>query len=563
LSLHDTWQSGDNWQLIAPDTTQGRGGTTYGEKGSQWWVNPYNPNTPGNGVYSVSNGILQLGLLPTPSAEQAYINQQAGTDLPYVGALLNTSQTDYQQYGYYDIAAAIDRVPGFDFHADTENVQLTGQWPPEVDLDIYTDASDVQHVKFSVATDAGRLTYTSSASGFDATSYHDYSWNWQSDYITFYIDGQQVWQTPNPGGVYTTEKQFLYIGTYANYPDGVDPNTSSLPAYADLDYVRVYQNKPGSPTPSPTPTPSSNEITTTSSGTLTDAAGNQWTLPSAGVVDENGTPVPGGDGTSAFAIVGNSLYGQDASTKSWYTYSTATQSWTASAAPVLTSTGTPTPPPTPAPTPTATASANNTVVMLGSTAAITDAGNNKWTITAGGQVAVNGQTDTTTGRVTELAYVNGEVWQENISALWWCKTGPTASWAPAAGTATSPLAASASLMMFIGGSGHTVGNTGGNDKITDTGGGNTYVLPAVGKGYDTFTSNILTVGDALDLKTSLAATNWNGSASTLANYLAVTDSTTAATLSISATSGGSATAIATIDGATTATLSSLLAHSTT
>jgi hypothetical protein len=43
----------------------------------------------------------------------------------------------------------------------------------------------------------------------------------------------------------------------------------------------------------------------------------------------------------------------------------------------------------------------------------------------------------------------------------------------------------------------------------------------------------------------------------------VTDSTTAATLSISATSGGSGVAIATIDGATTATLSSLLAHSIT
>ena len=90
-----------------------------------------------------------------------------------------------------------------------------------------------------------------------------------------------------------------------------------------------------------------------------------------------------------------------------------------------------------------------------------------------------------------------------------------------------------------------------------------YVIPAAGNGVEAFTSNILAMGDTLNLTTALAATNWNGSASTLSNYLKVTDSAHAATLSISAISGGSGVVIATIDGATTATLSSLLAHSIT
>ena len=67
----------------------------------------------------------------------------------------------------------------------------------------------------------------------------------------------------------------------------------------------------------------------------------------------------------------------------------------------------------------------------------------------------------------------------------------------------------------------------------------------------------------MNLTTALAATNWNGSASTLSNYLKVTDSAQGATPSISATSGGSGVVIATIDGATTASLASLLAHSIT
>ncbi len=96
-----------------------------------------------------------------------------------------------------------------------------------------------------------------------------------------------------------------------------------------------------------------------------------------------------------------------------------------------------------------------------------------------------------------------------------------------------------------------------------SGSGHSYVLPVAGSGAEIFTTNILTRGDTLDLRTALAATNWNGSASTLTNYLTVADLAQGATLSISATSGGSGVAIATIDGTATATLSSLLAHSIT
>jgi hypothetical protein len=57
----------------------------------------------------------------------------------------------------------------------------------------------------------------------------------------------------------------------------------------------------------------------------------------------------------------------------------------------------------------------------------TDASGNQWTITSGGQVAVNGSVDGVTSSVTELAYVNGTVWQETSYGLWWGKTSPTAS----------------------------------------------------------------------------------------------------------------------------------------
>jgi hypothetical protein len=125
------------------------------------------------------------------------------------------------------------------------------------------------------------------------------------------------------------------------------------------------------------------------------------------------------------------------------------------------------------------------------------------------------------------------------------------------------VATAGSHLLFLSGSGNIVSLSGGTDTVTDTGGGNTYLVPAAGKGMVSFTSNILNIGDTLDLKPALAATNWNGAAATLSAYLTVADSASGATLSIAATSGGPGVAIASIGGATTATLTSLLAHSIT
>jgi len=86
------------------------------------------------------------------------------------------------------------------------------------------------------------------------------------------------------------------------------------------------------------------------------------------------------------------------------------------------------------------ASANNTVIQPGQT--LTDASNNVWGIAPDGLVTVNGQEDPTTAGVVEMAYVNGQVWQENNDALWWEKSSPTDIWAPGPGTPNSPLNAS-------------------------------------------------------------------------------------------------------------------------
>ena len=333
-------------------------------------------------------------------------------------------------------------------------------------------------------------------------------------------------------------------------------------------------------TPPPTPTASKNDtVVTGTSAAIVDASGNKWTITGGGQVAINGAADTTTGNVIELAYVNGTIWQQNTS-KLWWGETTPNAAWSPQAG-TATSPLPATPPPTPTPPPT---SANDTMVLAGASTAIVDASGNKWTITGSGQVAVNGTADTTTANVTELAYVNKQVWQENASQLWWGKASPSAAWAPDPGTATSPLPAPISLtaasatvsasqvsvvatagahMLFLNGSGDVVSLSGGAETVTDSGAANTYILPAAGHGSVSFTSNILTTADVLDLKPALAATTWNGAAATLANYLTVSDQASGATLSIAATSGGAGVAIASIAGASSANLSSLLAHAIT
>ena len=251
LSLHRIWQPGDKWSLIAPDTPLGRGGPNNNEGGDQWWTNPYNTNTLISGLYGLApGGGLQLGLLPTPSADQGYVNAQAGASMPFVGALMNTFNSNYQKYGLWDITAAVPATPGASFEADIENAQITGKWPPAIWLRISTDSTGTETVLYQVATLSGVQSWTtSSKAGFDATQSHTYGWDWERDTITFFIDAKQVWQVATPqDGSYTTNPMFLYLFTGANYRDNGDPAAASLPFHTTITNVSIY---PSLATPTP------------------------------------------------------------------------------------------------------------------------------------------------------------------------------------------------------------------------------------------------------------------------------------------------------------------------
>ena len=240
LSLHYRPDGHDIWGLIAPSTPKGRGGPKSFEGNTRmWWTNPFNPKTPVQGLYSVSNGQLHLGLRSTPPAYQLWIDSSAGIHTPFVATLLYSVQK--QLYGYFEIRASVDKVPGLAFQACLETGDVA--FPFEIDIVLFTNSDKSQHVKFNIATRNGWPSTV--VSDIDITQMHTYAIEWTQTTITWYIDGTRAWSRPSPGGNYDVYPALWYLLTGAAYGGSdTDPNPAELPAYAHVDWVRNWPSNP-------------------------------------------------------------------------------------------------------------------------------------------------------------------------------------------------------------------------------------------------------------------------------------------------------------------------------
>ena len=113
------------------------------------------------------------------------------------------------------------------------------------------------------------------------------------------------------------------------------------------------------------------------------------------------------------------------------------------------------------------------------------------------------------------------------------------------------------------GSGNVIDAGAGTNMIYDSGTNNTIVLPAAGQ--DDIYGNTLANGDVFDLRSLLAQTSWNGTESTLSNFLSVGMNGTNGQLTVDPTgvAGGASHIAAVFEASGQMGLSTLLAHSIT
>jgi hypothetical protein len=235
------------WAPCETNSPDGRGGPNWNEAGSQWWTNPFNPNTPIDGLYTNNGTQTLLAVLPTPPAFQSYIDGQGGTHLPFVGGLINSSPSCVRVLGHWECTVAVDRVPGFAFQF---SIKAAGSLPlpPEFALTIGTNSRNLQIAGFSCARqDGGRPNWKiDSGAGFDAQQYHTYGINWLPDRFDCYVDGLLVWTVQHGGYPYDGSiicQAHVLTATNYGFAD-VDPDPNALPCYVRLDSVRWFGGLP-------------------------------------------------------------------------------------------------------------------------------------------------------------------------------------------------------------------------------------------------------------------------------------------------------------------------------
>ena len=235
---HATWQSGDTWSFAGVNFP---GGTS---QGPTWWSNPV--DTPSAApVYSDSGGHLNLGLIQNPGGN--------GISNTTLGALINNQETPgglVQLFGDYQFSIAVPNTPGFLFQWDIECFPATcSDGNMEIDVGIWTNGDGSEHVQLmSQANNLNNVVWYS-GTPVDITQQNVYEVNWQTDFITFYINGTQMAQVPNPGGEFRTAGALSYFLTSDATYFGYGPAFTAASATAQLDYYRIYQTKPSGSAP--------------------------------------------------------------------------------------------------------------------------------------------------------------------------------------------------------------------------------------------------------------------------------------------------------------------------
>ncbi len=225
------------------------GFTESGNGEQEWFIQPGDAQTASVNPFSVQNGVLTISANPTPSSMLPYVNNQ-----PYTSGWIDTYHEFSQTYGYFEMRAELPAGQGLwpTFWLLPED----NSWPPELDVmemignqpnrlvtsihsqDPIGGGREISPNHFAI----GAGTYEPGMT----TGFHTYGVDWEPNTITWYFDGQEVYQTATPPDLQNRPMYMiadLAVGGY--WPGSPDP-TTRFPAQMEIDYLRAYQNAPAS-----------------------------------------------------------------------------------------------------------------------------------------------------------------------------------------------------------------------------------------------------------------------------------------------------------------------------
>ena len=298
-----TWDTGAQY---VPVNGNGYSLPSNGEQ--EWYINANYAPTSSVHPWNVNNGIMTLTAAPADASIQPLIN-----GYQYTSGQINTSQSFSQTYGYFEMHAQLPAGQGMwpAFWLLPEN----GSWPPEIDaMEMLGNDPSVYYTSIHSGTAANEINAGQpNGVGDMSTGYHTYGVDWEPDFITYYFDGQQVYQTATPPDMNVPMYMIANLAVGGAWPGNAD-STTPFPANMNIDWIRAYSSLPswvadGSDPTDVGHTPSSAVGSTVDTGTGTGTG--SATTPTA---DWQPTyTVPSGvtnvvlTGTSAQTITANNL----------------------------------------------------------------------------------------------------------------------------------------------------------------------------------------------------------------------------------------------------------------
>ncbi|HEY4031784.1 MAG TPA: family 16 glycosylhydrolase [Caulobacteraceae bacterium] len=283
------------------DPLSSNGGTLAGNGEQEWYINSNYGPTSSVKPWTVANGVLTLTAAPATSTISSLINGYS-----YTSGEINSYHSFSQTYGYFEMRAQLPSGQGFwpAFWLMPEN----GAWPPELDImEVLGNNTSVLYNTVHSAIGGHTITGDGGVTVADmSTGYHTYGVDWEPDYITFYFDGQEVYQTATPADMNSPMYIIANLAAGGYWPGSV--NAGSV-GKMNIDYIRAYASgaaagatSTGAATSTSTPGASSASTTAAStpaasSSTSSNASGGQ-TFTS----DNNGDHWTGTSGADTFNL---------------------------------------------------------------------------------------------------------------------------------------------------------------------------------------------------------------------------------------------------------------------
>lgn len=212
------------------------GCTNLGNKEMQWYM-------PKN--VSVSNGVLRL------TAKPQKVRGYRGRTFSYTSGIVTSGRYHRElprpprfemQYGHIEVRAKAPKGKGL--WSALWLLPSDHETHPEIDImEILGDSTDKLRMHFHYLDHRGKrqnpghTVTTSDLSG----DWHVYGLRWEPDFITWYLNGVEVWRYDDARHV-PRQKMYLLMnlavgGRWPGPPDG----DTRFPATLLIDYVRVWQ----------------------------------------------------------------------------------------------------------------------------------------------------------------------------------------------------------------------------------------------------------------------------------------------------------------------------------